>query len=349
MFLFHIIFSVILCIYLCTSGIFRYSRYFARAFSFFIFPGVLFYYIYGMARSAGVDYETYVDYFSDPDLVFDKGFKILVKISNYLEINFTEFLVLQSLLTVYAIFKISRKLGANLTIAFTIFILHSAVVRDFSQSRIGLAVAIVFLAFSEVDRFRKLILFVLAVSMHLSSIVSIVIPLLSSYLAPSKSTKLTLTMVFVFMVMVITRDSLAGFFSIIDPRISIYLNWQEEGYGDPVSGYSSLGFYFLLFFTAYLSFVCTRELFYKEFAIQALFAITIFITLSGHSIFAHRLAHLAVVLYPFVLARIFESFTDKKRLFRTKKFFTLIATGCIILLVTFRQGSKGILDSIIVF
>ncbi len=92
-------------------------------------------YLLGMYRSFGVDFENYVGYLGpsgNASLIWDIA--CLMEITHFLGISLSEFFLAQALFTLVAIQILANKLKSDFVVTISLYILHAAIVRDFSQS-----------------------------------------------------------------------------------------------------------------------------------------------------------------------------------------------------------------------
>ena len=112
-----------------------------------------------------------------------------------------------------------------------------------------------------------------------------------------KRTKLLLFITFFVILFAISKG--LGSLAFIDPRIGIYLNWDEPGYGAEVHSLSQLFFAIFITMVAFWNYKL-----YASFPFiiwTPLFAVVTFIAFREHSIFAYRLTHIALAFYPIIL------------------------------------------------
>lgn len=318
----------------------RTHRY--AAVSALITPLVLVY-LLGMYRSFGVDFDNYQAYLgSGRDLVPDIGYKVLMEIANAIGLDLSEFFFLQGLFTLCAIYMLAKKLKSDVVVTVTLFVIHAAVVRDFSQSRTALAVAIYFIALTQEKKSIYLLLTAMAVSVHLS-----LLPLVLVYhwarivvsfqrgqvfLAAAPAAAVLLGMALVLPLV-----------SSIDPRIELYMNWNEDLYGNPVGSYSTLLLFLLIAVVSYRAYQVTGDEASKVFVIMILYAAVTFIAFRQLAIFAFRLSNVVAALYPFAIGRAIYLLKtrEQNRLFDVVVPVALL--GVLLLAVIIRPGSRDIL------
>jgi hypothetical protein len=313
---------------------------------------IIAFYLYFMFRIDGVDFNNYVDYFNFPELIGDSGFRGAVYIANWLLIDFTFFLLLQALFTIWAIKNLSKAFNADFMIAFSIFIIHSAIIRDFSQSRVALAVAFLFMAYASSNKFKKIILYIVAVSMHLSAAFPIILFYLCDKLASLSKIKIVIIILIFTVLAILFKGQLVQSIIFIDPRVEIYLNWSEDFYGNPVNSYQSLLFNTLIYFLALLSYISTKDIKYLKFSLYVLFGIITFYAFSDVAIFSYRLSSLSIIFYPFIISKIY---IDQKKYYYLQMHyrkvillrFALIISAFAVFLAGSRSGNLDVLNFIV--
>lgn len=309
---------------------------------------VLFVYLLAMVRSDGVDVPNYRYNFEVTNVngIPDLGFKFLIDFFNLLSLPLEALFFFSGLVAIYSLLRLSRYFGVPFLILFTIYFFHLAVVRDFSVIRFGLSIAVAFIGLTSVGRF-KLLLYIAAASLHLTSIVFVLAYEVCIGVANLKSRSkrfwILLVGVGVFVFLAQNISSIA----FIDPRIYLYMSWEKDGYGLPVEHYrqvylnASILILGLIFRKSWRDSPLTRGIFYLQF-----FAIISFFAFSDYAIFAFRLSSAISSLYPVFVLLVLRDIKVGFEGYSIKNIVTslILLFFCISLL--FRSQSLSILSSI---
>lgn len=340
----------IVALLLALSPNFKIREYFSNPLYLIILLPPICYYFYGMIRTDGVDFNTYLNYFDDTDLINDYIFKLIVNIMNYFSINLTTFFAIQALVTVYAIYKLSYIYKASFVLVLCIFLIHSAVVRDFSQSRIALAVSCIFLIYSSNSMIKKYVFAILAIGIHLSSIFPLLIFYFCDKIVNLSKAKILIIIIVISILSLLIRSEIFFIISLFDPRVDAYINWNTEYYGAQVNNFNNLIFNILLSFIGYVSFYVTKDIIYFKFSLYVLLGIIFFFILSDTSIFAYRLTHLTTIFYPFIISKIFVDINKISFIKYPLNFIliklTLLTSSLILLLIGTRSNIGDILTKV---
>jgi hypothetical protein len=349
---FSYLLALSLFLQLFLSSVARIDKSFLLIFSASLVSLSLVFYLHGMIRIDGVDFNNYEDYIKYPSEVPDIGYRYISQLANILKINFTELLLIQAVITIYAVYKFSKFIGCSFAIAFTIFVLHSAVVRDFSQSRVGLSVAILLLGYAQASKFKKLSFFALATSIHFTALFPIIVFYIIDKIIFLNKRKIVIILALSVILTIFARGNLLNWFLVIDPRVDIYLNWQEDLYGNPATSFSLMAINVVFFLVSFFGYKATNNIFYKKFSLYSVFGIVFFYALSSASIFAFRLSHLLTIFYPFMLAKIYHDlnyarcfYPSTKLLLRLKKPALLAAFT--VLIIGMRSSNEEVLKYIV--
>jgi hypothetical protein len=301
-------------------------------------------YLLGMYRTFGVDFDTYEAYLGhERDRVPDIGYKILMELAHAFGLSLSEFFLLQALFTLGAIYVLAKKLRSDFVVTITLYILHAAIVRDFSQSRTALALAIYFVALAQHRRSVYLLLTAMAVSVHLTLVPLVVVYHWSRMVVGVHRGQ-------VFFVVAPAAAVLLGMalllpmLSALDPRIEIYMNWSQDLYGSPVGSYTTLLLFLLIAAVSYRAYQVTGDEASKVFLIMILYAAVTFIAFRHLAIFAFRLSNVVAALYPFAIGRAIYLLKsrDQNRLFDVAVPLALL--GALLLAVIIRPGSLDVLQ-----
>ena len=305
------------------------------------------FYLLGMTRVGGTDFENYETYFSDPMLIPDEGFRLLAEYSG---LDFSNTLILQSAITLVALFLLSQRLRVSFIVSFSIFLLHSAIVRDFAQSRLALAVAILFLGLSQTKKTRRYLMYIIGASIHLTIIYPIIMLQFINLIHTASNKKILFLILLLTVIGVYFNNNLISLLALLDPRVDIYLSWDRAGYGLPVSDYSglalacTLGIYMLWLHSKY-----PHEL-YKKLAIASLISVSTTVVFWDTAILAHRMSHLCLIMYPFVLAQIIglRGSVRHTSAFQPRKidFLSILVTTSFTVIISYHVYNKGIIQSI---
>ncbi len=244
-------------------------------------------YLFGMLRSEGVDVANYryiyeVDYTSG---FTELGFGLLIDAFNALGLPWEALQFFTGLVGLLAISRLAKHFGCSKSLLLLLFFLHLIVVRDFAQMRVGFAVSLAAIGLTLPWRWRWLF-YCAAVSMHLTVAPFIIAYESCIYTAGIRSKYTRFFVVFLGLGLVFAAGFNLSVFSFIDPRVELYMAWQKEGYGMPVSSHGLLIIHGLLIFGLWIirarwtENVQIRALFYLEMV-----GVTSFLALSHQAIF----------------------------------------------------------------
>ena len=279
------------------------QRTYAYAATATLIAPLLLAYLIGMYRIGGVDFENYEGYLgSQRDQIPDVGYRLLMDLAAAAGLNLSEFFLLQGLFSLGAVCLLAKKFRSDLVVTLTLYLLHGAIVRDFSQSRSALALAIYFVALAQERKVLYVALTVAATSVHFS-----LVPLVFVYHWARTVIGLQKGQVFFTVApavgLIASVSVLLPLLSLIDPRIEIYLNWAEDLYGNPVGSYSGMLLLLLIAAICYRVERVTDDKDMRVFVIMIMYALAIFIAFREIAIFAFRLSNMVAVLYPFAVGR----------------------------------------------
>jgi hypothetical protein len=250
--------------------------------------------------------------------------------------------------TIYAIKRIAIFFQAPFPLCLLLFLSHSAVVRDFSQIRVGFAVALFIIGLTAKVRAIKCILYIFATLVHATILVAIIGYEVCQHIANlNKRRHRILLLIVINLFVVIIGQNLNNFY-FIDDRVEIYLNWLSIGYGLPVNSYYQIYLHVgILLIHLLLSKKLTsirlqlRSLVYLE-----CLGIVFFIAFSGVAIFAYRITNVVTCLYFVLIAKSLSEFYLSKNTSIINRWISF-ALGCgIILLLLTRPGTSEILGEI---
>lgn len=262
-------------------------------------------YLAGMMRAEGIDLDVYRENFDDSyeNSIPDIGFRLLIDGLKALHLPFEALMLLMGVFSILAIHRLSRSFDINFVLLLLLWFMHLAVVRDFSQTRIGFAMALATFALTSTTTAARVCWYALAISMHLTAAAFVLAYELCLYLANSKNAAKRRGWMLAILAIIFLVGRSIDSLSFLDPRIEIYLNWEREGYGVPVDSYGSLMLHFGVLAMAAL---CRRHWLHDP-RLRAIFylevlGITSFIAFSDVAIFAFRLSNVLVSLYALLVA-----------------------------------------------
>jgi len=264
-------------------------------------------YLFGMLRSFGVDIDNYRRLYEMNDNFVDVGFNLLMFPFQFTGMPFEIFLFSVGIFNLILVYKITKRLDVNFGIVFFIFLLHIIIVRDFAQLRVGLAINIALYAYFCSKRWKYLI-YVLAISVHLTVVILIVI--LTAYKIFEKRRMALSFLAITLLIWPIISLNLI-ILAVIDPRIELYMSWQRQGYGESVHTYVQPLFVIFLLLIYLLqnskNLISLKLTKIDIFIFSLLHALVIFVSFSQYAIFAYRLTNVAISLYPFFIASIMKN------------------------------------------
>ena len=287
-------------------------------------------YLLGMYRSEGVDINAYRRAYESAQAseIIDPGYNIIMLLSQNLGLSFEVFLLSIGMLNLLLIRFCCLRLDVNFGIVIAILALHLFIVRDFSQLRVGLAVNLVLAGWLSQGIIRY-VFYVFGVSIQFTSLM--LVGLITSYEFQKRKKLLIRTLPFLFIIMIGYGLSYLKF---IDPRIEIYLNWDEEAYGRATSSFTILIYSSLLLFLSLYRSNFKIDIYVFSF----LFSGIVFLSFLDVAIFSHRLTNICLSLYPFFVAKILKE--------PLPVYFKLITMMIIVCASALRFGSVEILEVI---
>jgi hypothetical protein len=261
-------------------------------------------YLFGMAREDGVDYITYsFAYYEDSSVIPDPGFRLLMYLSNSVGLPFQGFVFSIGIVNLLILRRLARYYDLSFVALFSLYLAHLAIVRDFSQFRVGLAISIIYLSITFPKVSSRFPLYFLAYSIHSTSILfSASFEYCKLIVSEKRRLRklLYLSILLLFLVLALSENYLSYLY-FIDDRVEIYASWDQENYGQEVTNFSILIFHILVLAIAFLKKVWRLN---SEaeivFYLQILGIIT-FLTFSQYAIFAYRLSSATLSLYPVMI------------------------------------------------
>ena len=291
---------------------------------------VSFLYLLGMYRSEGVDINAYRRAYENIQAsdIFDPGFNTMMLFSQKLNLPFEIFLLSFGVINLLLLRFCCSRFNVNFGIVLAILALHLFLVRDFSQLRVGLAVNLVLVGYLAKGKIRYFF-YLLGISIQLTSVV--LIGLFISY--EFQKRKIFLIKILPFLIIMLTGFGLS-YLAFLDPRIDIYLNWNDVGYGNAISSFNILIFTFLFLFLSLYR--CSFKI--DIFVFSFLFSGVVFLSFSDVAIFSYRLTNICMSLYPFLVAKILKESSNV--------YFKILTMLLVVPALAIRPGSVEILEVI---
>lgn len=276
-----------------------------RLFSFALCVPLILVYLSGMHRSAGMDFETYsAAYVGDGLLIPDLGYTAITALTRSIGIDFSTFLFLQGAFTLAVLWRVANALKADPVVVVVVYLLHLAVGRDLSQSRIGLAVAIFLLGHTTQHRTWRVVLYACAATVHITSVVLMLVWAWAKHTMEANGAKRLAFVYLPVLMLAASGATLLRAASWVDPRVELYLNWDEVAFGAPLESFGALWRTGLVVLLYLLASRALPRLQLKHFLAAELAGAAILIAFADFSIFAARLSNVAVSMYPFGLGTI---------------------------------------------
>ncbi len=305
-------------------------------------------YLIAAIRNDGIDFSNYYSDYIGIKTIPDKGYQFIVDISRFFELPYSAFLFIIGCITIYAIYRISTFYQVSYVLCLILFLSHSAVVRDFSQMRIGLAISLFMIGLTSRALLEKWIFYIFSVLVHLTSLLGILFYESCCYIANLKNKSYRITLLLTLSIFIFSIGQFPEVFSFIDNRVDIYLNWHTSGYGLPVDGFTPLYLHvstllIYIFLNKQLNFekLELRPIVYLEF-----FGIITFIAFGGFAIFAYRFTNVITCLYFVLIAKSLTVAYSSKNICHTKRWISLVIGYCVIAFLLMRPGTSEILSSI---
>jgi hypothetical protein len=299
-------------------------------------------YLIGMYRVGGVDFDNYAGYLgSDRDSIPDIGYKLLMGLVSAAGMQLSEFFLLQGLFTLGAVYLLARKFGSDFVVTICLYILHAAIVRDFTQSRAGLAIAIYFVALAQERKALYLALTAAAVSVHMTLIPLVLVYHWARMVVGFRKGQVLLV-AGPAVALVVSTTVLLPMLASLDPRIEVYINWSQDLYGDPVGSYTTLLLFLLLAAICYRTQRITGDEQLRVFLIMMVYAAVTFVAFRTWAIFSYRLSNVVAALYPFAVGRAISVLKERDgdRLHGV----AVALLGALLLAIVIRPGSLDALQ-----
>jgi hypothetical protein len=256
-------------------------------------------YLIGMHRSAGLDFDTYLSAYTDQgQSIPDLGYTALTLLFRQAGVDFSTFLLCQGIFTLGVTWYVAKARQADPLVVVVVYLLHLAIVRDMSQSRIGLAVAVYLLGQTRERASLRALLYVFAASIHITVLV-----LMFAWTAARLTSRLPRSMQVLTVYLPLAAFATFGLAllegaSWFDPRIELYLAWDEPSYGAPLESFGSLALMALVTAAYVAASRRFKDLRLREYVLMELAGAAILIAFAQFSIFAARLSNVAVSMYP---------------------------------------------------
>lgn len=304
--------------------------------------------IFGMSRTKGIDYLSYKrNYYQENyDDIADYGYTLLSKIFQIFNLPFETLVILSGVLSIFALYRLSTKYKLNLFLLTFFWYQHLFVVLNLGNFRSGFAIAISIIALTY-NKYTKYLLYLLSISIHKTALVFILLFEISNYLSLKKNYIQIIIILIPIIISILLFGKFIGTFGFIDERISVYLNWKRDYYGNEIKEFTQLYFLIIILILTLLNLKIEQ----KERINWIIFYMTVltiftFFSFSDTAIFASRFSNLGNVLYPIILAKFILIIKIKLNdiIFQwvPRVFLIIFFTSIFI----FRNGSIDIINSV---
>jgi hypothetical protein len=260
-------------------------------------------YLVGMIRQDGVDYSNYFSaFYQDHTEIPDIGFQALMFSFNSLGFPFQVMMLFIAAVTILSLRRAAKYFAISFGLLLMLYFLHLAVVRDFSQLRVGFAVALAILGVTSSGKLKRGVFYLLAGSVHFTSLAFILSYEFCRWAGQLKSRRKQIIVMVSAVSGIFFLGSSVQYLGFLDPRIEIYLSWKDENYGLPVGQFLTLFFQMSILALAYH----TRKSWGKDARMQTLvflqiLGIAVFVAFIDVAIFAFRISSVTLSLYPVLL------------------------------------------------
>jgi len=214
-----------------------------------------------------------------------------------------------------------------------VYLLHLAIVRDLSTSRIGLAVVVYLLGQVQDRRPLKYALYLLAISFHLTVLVVMIGWGAACFVARQPSARRWLLGYSPLLLLVLTGTQLLNMGALVDPRVAIYLSWDEEGFGAPLASFAALARSAVVLALLVAAQRRFRDLNLRVYILMELLGAAILIGLSEFSVFSARLSNVAISMYPVGLGIVASAYQTASMRRRARNWGLLAKTSLVGMLV----------------
>lgn len=264
---------------------------------------VLLVYMAGMLREDGVDIEQYRFAFDvDHESITDVGFQWFMAIFKTFGLPFEAMMLVIGFSSILAIRRLADYFDVNFGLLLILWFLHIAVVRDFAQFRAGFALSIAILGLTSKRNYTKVGWYLTALSCHLTSVVFILGYEYCRWVAHLKRRHARFILVAAAICVALFAGNILPALSSVDDRVLIYILWEKEGYGLPVSSYGLLilqGLVLLIVSLIFRKNHCNEKI--NSLWYLQLIGIAVFIGFQNYAVFSFRIANLILSLYPVIL------------------------------------------------
>lgn len=292
-------------------------------------------YLLGAARSDGVDIVIYRKVYEnlEKNSIVDPGYKLLAWLGNYIGMNFEIFMLSIGIYTIFVYWKLSKHFQVSFGILFAVYFLHLAVVRDFSQMRIGLAICVVLNGFILQNR-REYLYYIFAISIHFTAVVLVCVILLEKIIRNSRG---SLVIFLIALIGIFISSSQIENFIFIDERIEVYLSMKNSNYNEPLKNYRQ--FIFILLILLINWFIVDRKISYVGILnVSCITALVVSFSFRDLNIFSSRFTNIAMSFYPIIVARAVQTNRDL--------IFVFPAVMCVVIALHTRGGSRDVIQTI---
>lgn len=295
-------------------------------------------------RSGGIDYDTYVSSFQQVNYpVPDIGYRAIETLIRILGGDFFHIVLLTFAIQIIAFYNLSRQFKINLTAIFFIYFLHLYVVRDLSQLRVALSVYLVMVFMGSLDWRLRYVGYFLGFSVHFTSLIFSIFYEIVFF----KSQKLIFAIFAIILFMILLNPtSFLKFFYFVDPRIELYLIWEDSPYSQPVENYYFLALHLSFFIPILIMKDLLKDETIKQLAILQLLGLLIFICFRDLGIFAARLGNMVTSLYPIFIILVFRRFFVNS-VYGFNKIIFMAYFILIFIVLVYRSYKVDVIDSVI--
>ena len=299
-------------------------------------------YLVGMHRIAGTDYENYLAAYTDQGQpIPDLGYTALTGLMREVGVDFSTFLLLQGIFTLAALWVVSKAKGADPVVVLVVYLLHLAIVRDLSQSRIGLAVAIYLLGQTRQRVEPKILLYLFALSIHITVVVLMFIWAYATLTSRLKLSRQVFLLYLPLLVFAVYGGALLDVASAFEPRVAIYLAWDDDAYGAPLASFGALFRTIPIVGVFCLAAIRFKEIRLREYIVLELAGAAILFGFAEFSIFSARLSNVAISMYPIglgIIAQAYRSCRPNRR-WRPYSMGIKVTVGATLAVLVVRPGS----------
>ncbi|XHR85599.1 MAG: EpsG family protein [Gloeotrichia echinulata GP01] len=301
-------------------------------------------YLIGMIRQFGVDYDSYLPaFYEDSSQIPDIGFRLLMLLFSSVGLPFEMMMLFIGVLTLLSLRRVAKYFDVSFALLLVLYFLHLAVVRDFAQIRVGFALIMDLLGITLSGNLKRSTLYLAASSIHFTSILFIIPYEYFKWLVKLKSKQKQRFFSLAAWAGILIIGIFIQALAFLDPRIDIYLNWNEENFGASVGQFYILLFHIAILALAYL----TRTSWLNNLQTNTLIylhitGIIVFASFMNYSIFAFRLSNVVLSLYPVLLISLLERHLQMKN----SHILAAIIYIVVGLILMSRQGSFDIVQSI---